>query len=243
LMIAYRLHFEDLTLQAIDLVRRGRIGEPRFLNSLFSMTVRADNIRTKRDYGGGSVYDIGVYCINAARMLFGAEPREVLAMSVHSGAPKLAEVDETTGALLRFDDGRLAAFVTSFNAADVGSLRIVGTKGDLRLDPAYEYAEGLAGTLTVNGKATRVRGRKRDQFAPELLYFSDCILTNQQPEPSGAEGLQDVRIIRAIYESAEIGKPIAIPPIVEPQPSKSQRISRPAVKKPTLVRVASASEE
>jgi predicted dehydrogenase len=244
LMIAYRLHFEEINLKVVDLVRRGRIGEPRFFNSSFAMTVRRNDIRTKKDMGGGTLYDIGVYCINAARYLFRAEPTEVMAISVNSGTAKLEEIDESTGALLRFDGERVAAFVTSFNAADVASYRIVGSKGQLHVDPAYEYAEGLAYELTVNGKTTRKRIGKRDQFAPQLLYFSDCILKDRMPEPSGEEGLQDVRIVEALYKSAATGKAIKIPSF---QPSKRptgrQRITRPGVKKPDLVKVQSASED
>jgi predicted dehydrogenase len=244
LMIAYRLHFEEINLKAVDLVRRGRIGDPKFFNSSFSMTVRPNDIRTKKDMGGGTLYDIGVYCINAARYLFRAEPKEVVAISVNSGAARLKEVDESTGALLRFDGERVAAFVTSFNAADVASYRIVGTKGQLHVDPAYEYAEGLVYELTVNGKTTRKRIGKRDQFAPELLYFSDCILKNREPEPSGEEGLQDVRIVRALYESAESGKAVSIPPLERSKrPTGRQRITRPGVRKPELVNVQSASED
>ena len=212
LMIAYRLHFEEINLKVVDLVRRGRIGEPRFFNSSFSFAVRPGNIRTKKDLGGGTLYDIGVYCINAARYLFRAEPKEVMAISVNTGQKGLEQIDESTGALLRFDDERVAAFVTSFNSSAVGSYRIVGTKGQVRVDPAYEYAEGLAYELTVNGKTTRKRIGKRDQFAAELLYFSDCVLENREPEPSGEEGLQDVRIVQALYESAETGKAVSIPP-------------------------------
>jgi predicted dehydrogenase len=105
------------------------------------MTVRHRDIRTKRRYGGGTLYDIGVYCINAPRNLFRAEPTEVSAVSVNSGLKRLAEIDETTAATLRFGDGQLATFVTSFNAADVAAYRIVGTRGHLHADPAYEYAE------------------------------------------------------------------------------------------------------
>ena len=165
--------------------------------------------------GGGSLYDIGVYCINAARYLFRAEPREVMAISVNSGAAKLAEIDESTGALLRFDGERVAAFVTSFNAADVASYRIVGSKGHVHVEPAYEYAEGLEYELTIEGKTTRKRIGKRDQFAPQLLYFSDCILKNREPEPSGEEGLQDVRIVQALYKSARTGKAVPIPRVHE----------------------------
>jgi predicted dehydrogenase len=228
LMIAYRLHFEEINLRAVDLVRRGRIGEPKFFNSSFALTVRPNDIRTKKELGGGSLYDIGVYCINAARYLFRAEPKEVMAISVNAGKKALEEIDESTGALLRFEGERVAAFVTSFNSTDVGSYRIVGTKGQLHVDPAYEYAEGLAYELTVNGKMTRKRIGKRDQFAPEVLYFSDCILKNREPEPSGEEGMQDVRIVEALYESAETGKAVGLPPFERTQrPTGRQRIIRP----------------
>ena len=243
LMIAYRLHFEEINLGVIDLVRKGRIGSPKFFNSSFSMTVRGRNIRTEKELGGGTLYDIGVYCINAARHVFRSEPKEVMAISVNSGAAKVAEIDESTGALLRFDTERVAAFVTSFNAADVASYRIVGTKGQVHVDPAYEYAEGLGYEMTIDGKTTRRRIGKRDQFAPELLYFSDCIRLNRAPEPSGEEGLQDVRIVQALYESAETGKAVQIPPFrPKKQPTARQRIRRPGVSKPALVKVKSASQ-
>jgi predicted dehydrogenase len=244
LMIAYRLHFEEINLAAIDLVRRRRIGEPKYFNSSFSMTVRPGDIRTKRDLGGGTLYDIGVYCINAARGLFRSEPKEVIALSVNSGAAKLSEIDESTAAVMRFDGERIASFVTSFNADDVAAYRIVGTKGQLHVNPAYEYAEGLAYEMTVNGKTERRRIGKRDQFAPELLYFSDCVLKNREPEPSGEQGLQDVRIIQALYESADSGKVVQIPPFTpRAQPTGQQRITRPGIRKPQLVKVQSASED
>jgi predicted dehydrogenase len=243
LMIAYRLHFEEINLSVVDLVRRGRLGEPRFFNSSFAMTVRRGDIRTKKSLGGGTLYDIGVYCINAARYLFRAEPKEVMAISVNSGTAKLDEIDESTGALLRFDGERVAAFVTSFNATDVASYRIVGSKGQIHVDPAYEYAEGLAYEMTINGKSTRKRIGRRDQFAPQLLYFSDCVLKDRMPEPSGEEGLQDVRIIQALYESAETGKAVSIPAYERSKtPTGRQRITQPAAEKPRLIKVQSASE-
>ena len=244
LMIAYRLHFEEINLNVVDLVRSGRIGDTKFFNSSFAMTVRPGDIRTKRALGGGTLYDIGIYCINAARYVFGAEPTEVMAVSVNAAGAKLKEIDESTGALLRFDGNRVAAFVTSFNSADVGSYRIVGTKGDIFVKPAYEYAEGLGYELTVEGKTTRKRIGKRDQFAPELLYFSDCIAKNRQPEPSGEQGLQDVRIIEALYRSAKTGTSVSIPAVKRmKRPTGRQRITRPGVRKPELVKVQSASEE
>jgi predicted dehydrogenase len=242
LMIAYRLHFEEINLAVIDLVRKGRIGAPKYFNSSFSMTVRGGNIRTRPELGGGTLYDIGVYCINAARHIFRAEPKEVMAISVNSGVGRTENIDESTGALMRFENERIASFVTSFNSADVGTYRIVGTKGSVSVDPAYEYAEGLGYELTIGEKKTRKRVGKRDQFAPELLYFSDCITKNRTPEPSGEEGLQDVRIVQALYESAETGKAVPIPPY-EPKkrPTPRQRIRKPGIPKPSLVKVKSGS--
>lgn len=244
LMVAYRLHFETLNLSAMDLARRGQLGDLKFFTSSFSMTVRRGDIRTKHKYGGGTLYDIGVYCINAARNLFRAEPTEVSAVSINSGLATLSEIDETTAATLRFGDDQVATFVTSFNAADVAAYRIVGTRGHLHADPAYEYAEGLECTVIIDGKKTRKSTGKRDQFAPELLYFSDCILNDREPEPSGEEGLQDVRIVQALYRSAKTGRPVAIQSFKKrTRPTSRQRITRPGVRKPSLVKVQSASRD
>lgn len=119
---------------------------------------------------------------------------------------------------------------------------MVGTKGSLRADPAYEYAESLKLTIKTNGKPQERTFPKSDQFAPELVYFSDCILKNREPEPSGREGLADVRIIRALYESLASGKPVSLSlPEREKRPSAAQEIRRPPVSKPDLVKVAGAS--
>jgi glucose-fructose oxidoreductase len=244
LMIAYRLHFEGLNLAAIDIARRGQLGALKFFNSSFAMTVRRGDIRTRRAFGGGTLYDIGVYCINAARNLFRAEPTQVSAVSINSGLARLSEIDETTAATLRFGNDRVATFITSFNAADVASYRIVGTRGHLHADPAYEYAGGLEYALTIDGTTTRKKFGKHDQFAAELVYFSDCILNDRAPEPSGEEGMQDVKIVEALYASAKSGKPIPIRPFTKRQrPTGQQRITRPGVRKPSLVKVQSASQD
>ncbi len=208
------------------------------------MQVKPGNIRTRRETGGGTLYDIGIYCINAARYLFRAEPKEVMAISVNSVPDKLPEIDESTAAILRFERERVASFVSSFNAADAAAYHIVGTEGRLEVNPAYEYSEGLAYTLTVDGKTEKKKTGKRDQFAPELLYFSDCVLTDRAPEPSGEEGLQDVRIIQALYESADTGKAVQLPPY-EPahRPDASQPIVSPPVNEPEVVHAEAAHEE
>jgi glucose-fructose oxidoreductase len=243
LMIAYRLHFEEANLKAIHIARSGKIGEPRFFSSLFSLQVKEGNVRTRDDLGGGTLYDLGIYCINAARYIFQAEPQEAFAYSSRNGERRFREIDEMSSALLRFPDGRLCTFTSSFGAMDAASYEIIGTKGRLRVDPAYEYAMALRHYLTIGDKTTSRTFRKRDQFAPELLYFSDCIIKNREPEPSGSEGLADVRVIEALYRSAAIRKPVKLA-IKAPgkRPTLKQEIRRPPLGQTKLIHAESASK-
>jgi Oxidoreductase family, C-terminal alpha/beta domain len=92
----------------------------------------------------------------------------------------------------------------------IRSYEIVGTKGRLHVDPAYEYVGPLVHHLTLNGVTKSTRFPASDQFAAELIYFSDCILHNREPEPPGVEGLIDVQIVQALYRSSAQRKPIAL---------------------------------
>lgn len=245
LMVAYRLHFEEANLKAIDLVQSGRLGDPRLFDSVFTMQVKEGDIRLNpRELGGGPLYDIGVYCINAVRNLFGAEPMEVIAFSANNGNPRFQQSEETTSAILRFPGReRLASFTVSFGAADVSNYRVVGTKGDLVMDPAYEYAETLKQRVTINGRTRERSFSKRDQFAAELVSFSECINTGAPAEPSGWEGYADVRVVRALYRSTETGQPVPLEPFSkDDRPSLDQELRRPPVKKPQLVNTESPSE-
>jgi len=245
LMIAYRLHFERGNLQAIQVVNSGKIGEPRIFTSSFSQQVRAGNSRLKKDIGGGPVYDLGVYCINAARYLFRAEPDEVFAWHSGEDGDRFREVPATTTAMLRFPGDRVASFTCSFGAADRSVFEVIGTKGVLRMDPAYEMVEALKSEISINGKTSKQVFRRRDQFAAELVYFSGCVLHGQDPEPSGREGLADVRIIQAFLQSAETNRPVKIRTTdVSRRPTMTQEIARTAVTKaPQLVKAAAPGKE
>ena len=243
LMIAYRLHFERANLNAIEAIRSGKIGKPRIFSSVFTQQTASGNIRLKRDLGGGPVWDTGIYCINAARYLFQSEPEEVFAFQGTSDDERFCEVEESATAVLRFPEERLATFTCSFGASDVSEFQVVGTKGNLRANPAYDFSEGLQLRITVDGQTRESVFPKSDQFAPELLYFSDCILNNGDPEPSGKEGLADVRIIRAIYESIESKKPVQIKQTdIDLRPAIAQEIHRPPVPRPRLVHAESPSK-
>ncbi len=210
LMIANRLQFDSSHQEAVKIVASGQLGTARIFSSVFTLQVKEGNVRLERKLGGGPLYDIGIYCINAARHLFGDEPTEVLALSASMDDPRFAEVAETTSAVLRFSHGRLATFVCSFGAAREAVYEVVGTKGVLRSAPAYQRAGVATLSLTVDGKKQELAFTHQDQFAQEIADFSQCVLQGRDPLASGEDGLADVRIIEALLRSAEAGQPVKL---------------------------------
>lgn len=243
LMIAYRLHFERTNMKAVEIIESGVIGKPRYFNSSFSMQVREGNIRTSGGQGGGPLNDIGIYCINAARYLFREEPIEVTASIARSKDPRFQEVEEAVSACLRFPDEKLATFICSFGASDMQRYDVVGTEGAISLDPAYEYAADLAYIVKAGNTTEKYRTPKRDQFAPELLHFAECIVEDKEPRPSGAEGWIDMTIIEAIKEAGTTGKSVllTLPPFGS-KPDWELVKEKPPVVKPPLVNVESGSK-
>jgi glucose-fructose oxidoreductase len=238
LMIAYRLHFEAANLIAIELARGGEIGEPRIFSSVFSQQVAHGNTRTQPRRGAGPIYDIGTYCINAARYLFRAEPLEVSAMKLVGKDHRFTSVEEAMAVTMRFPEERVAQFTCSFGATGRAYYQVIGTDGFLTLDNAYEYATEMH--LEVSGKAgTKSRTfAKRDQIAAEIEYFANCVREGKDPEPSGWEGLADIRIIQAVLASARFGRAVPIEPIAQPRrPDLAQEIRIPAHDAPSLVDV------
>ncbi|NDJ17634.1 Gfo/Idh/MocA family protein [Myxacorys almedinensis] len=253
LMIAYRLHLEEANMQAVEVVKSRQIGEPRIFNSVFTQQVEEGNIRLEEEKGGGTLDDIGIYCINAARYLFQDEPIAVFATRATNGEERFQEVAEMTSAILRFPGNsstgsnaeRLATFTCSFGAAKVSNYQIVGTKGDLQVDPAYGAQGEITHTLTIKGEKEERSFESHDQLAAEFVYFSNCILQNRDPEPSGKEGLIDVRIIRALYHSIETGDFVQLEPLDrDRRPAGDQIIERPpAQQPPDLIHAATPSGE
>jgi predicted dehydrogenase len=243
LMIAYRLHLEKANLAAIEAIRNGRVGDPRYFSSAFSFQLDEDNVRgMPTGKGGGPLYDIGTYCINAARYLFQAEPTQVTALlGYRPDQPGLERIEEQAAAVLRFPDDRLASFTVSFGATDVARYTVAGTKASLVLDPAYTHSAPIEMILEKGGgKKQRKKFPLSDQVAAELSYFAECVRTGRDPEPDGWEGLNDVAVIRAILESARTGHAVDLHLEDRRQrPGGHQARKKPAPKgKPELVHAA-----
>ena len=214
LMTAYRLHCEPGTVEAIRLIRDGAIGTPRYFSSTFSFQAGSANHRLKAEHWGGPLQDIGIYCLNAARHVFGAEPTEAIAMKGHGDDPRFSEVEETISASLRFPGDAIASFTVSFNSADVDTYRVMGTEGEIEMRPAFKFETPTRMVLRRGGDVSERSFPDIDQFGAQTAYFSDCIRAGHNPQPDGAEGLADVRALLAIEAAARTGRsqPIDSPP-------------------------------
>ena len=242
LMVAYRLHHEPGTLAAIEKVRDGEIGRVRFFNSSFSQQVSGQNHRAKHGFWAGPVADMGPYPLNEVRNLFGAEPIEVFATGVCTD-PERFNFDDTVAVTLKFPGARLASFVLTYTGGDVDDFRVVGDKGDLFSQPAYQVGSAMEHVMTVEKKKHIESFKATDQFGGELKYFSDCILEDREPEADGEEGLLDVRVIAAIQRSLETGQMQKLEPVHRSQrPVTSQVEELSTVKEPELVEAKKPSK-
>jgi len=244
LMTAYRLHFEPANLEAIELLQSGKLGNPRIFGSLFSFQIAPGNIRLQPEKGGGTLYDIGIYCINAARYLFQSEPLEVMAATARGSDRRFRKIQEMASAILRFPAERLATFTCSFGAKAEAFYEVLCTKGSIRVKNAYEYTDPIDVEIEEEGQSKIHRHKKHDQFAPELIYFSDCILQGKDPEPGGEEGLIDVQIIEALYRSASSRRPVKLPKLPRVRdPRGKLRFSISPARKPKLLHVEAPSQD
>ena len=242
LMIAYRLHFEPATLEALRLVHDGTLGEVRLFTSAFCQQVAASNHRAKHGFWAGPVADMGPYPINAARMMFGAEPIEVMAWGTHSS--KLPyDFHDTVCVTLRFPGDRLAQFTVAYGLDHADEYAVVGDKGSLQVSPGFGFSGPLAFTLRQGGSVKPRSFPAVDQFGGETQYFSDCILKDKPPEPDGEEGRLDVRVVAAIERALTTGRPVELDPVERhrrPEPAQRRELSVPH--KPALVHAAEPQE-
>jgi predicted dehydrogenase len=240
LMIAYRLHFDEATIEAIETVHSGTIGDPRFFSSVFAQQLSEESNRAKARFWENPLPDMGPYPINAARHLFRAEPLEVFGFSARKEERRFDEIDEMFTVSMRFPDERLATFTVSYGANPIDAYRVVGTVGDLEVNPGFGVTEPLRHRLTIGTEVSEKRFPKTDQFGAQTKYFSECILSDRDPEPDGEEGLADIRVLRAIEEALEAGIPKPVIPRSERQirPCREQIIRLPAANSEELVGAA-----
>jgi predicted dehydrogenase len=218
LMIAYRSQYEPLNRALVGMVRDKKLGALKEFVSVNSQNMGdPQHWRLKRALaGGGALPDVGVYCINAARFISGEEPVEVMANTWSTpGDARFREVEESCQFILRFPSGFIASCSTSYAAHKSQFFRLNGSDAWAEMDPAYAYhGNRLKVSRVVDGKeqGSDIAAEDKDQFVAELDHFAQCIQQNKDVHTPGEEGLQDQRIMEAIYESARTHRPVRLSP-------------------------------
>jgi predicted dehydrogenase len=218
LMLGYRSQYEPMDRAIVRALREGQLGRPlHFISSNSQDQGDPGQWRLNRAMaGGGPLVDVGIYCLNAARFLTGEEPVEAWAQTEQlPNDPRFREVESSIQFTLRFPSGFAASCNASYDCHRSQFFRLECSDGWMEMNPAYAYT-GLrlrhGRVLDGTDIVTDIGIEAKDQFALELDHMAQCVLEDRQPHTGGAEGLQDMKIIAALYESARTGARVRLAP-------------------------------
>jgi glucose-fructose oxidoreductase len=207
LCIGYRMHHEPNTQRIMQLAKTKPFGAIKSLTAKAGyFDSRTTHWKQKKAMGGGAMYDMGVYPLNAVRYATGLEPIAVNKAQASTTRPDVyTEVDETMYFELEFPGGIIASCETSFGKG-MNSLNITCEKGWYNLEPFQAYS-GIAGKMSdgtlLNASIPNQQAKQMDDDALAIINKTPVLV-------SGEEGLRDIRIVEAIYESARLKKRVVL---------------------------------
>jgi predicted dehydrogenase len=210
LMIAYRIWYDPTFALVAQLIRSGELGELESFQGQFIGQQSTGAWRLNKALaGGGSLFDLGIYPLNAIRYLTAEDPTAYTCVTAtREPGPRFAEVEQSVEFTLKFPSGIIASCSSSYGGAGQSRLEIHGDKGWLRVEPAFSY-DGLrvTGRTPTNTIDLTANGKQPFQFTLEADHFAHCIRTNTAPQTPGELGLKDLLSIEALYQAA--GHPVA----------------------------------
>jgi predicted dehydrogenase len=207
LAIGYRCQFTPHHLEMIQLSRKKAFGTLKLIEASFGFRIGDPNQwRLKHSLaGGGALMDVGIYALQGARYVSGEEPIEITATETKTDPVKFKEVDESIFWSMRFPSGLIANCGTTYLIGGMNRLWAGAENGWFQLDPAYSYG-GLKGRTSK----AELDLPQVDHFAAEMDDFAECILSGRKSKVAGEEGLRDVKIMTAIYQSIREGKTVKL---------------------------------
>ena len=212
LQIGYRMRYDPITLRAIELARSAtEIGTIKQISAECGFNIGPNQWRlTKKLAGGGSLMDIGIYALHAVRYLAGEEPTDVMAIS-HStpGDPRFTEVEETISFELAFKSGIVASVLSTYGFG-CNRFKLYGTRGQLDSEPFQGYSGNHLWLSTRGNNKQEQKFDPFDHFAAEIDNLCACAMQDKAPLTAGEEGLKDLKVMMAAYESARTGKSVKI---------------------------------
>ena len=214
LMIAYRKYFEPGSVALKKLVNSGKLGRVRHMYSTYTEIVDPAKARAwqlnRKLAGGGSLMDLGIYCVNTMRWVAGSAPLEATAYAWTEDPKRFSEVEDNIAFRLTHADGLVCHGSSSYSAAASSFVQVHGEKGWAALNPAFAFEEERRLFGKIQGQWFERKFKVIDEFALELDAFAVCVRRGRNPEPDGMEGLCDIAAIQAIYRSARENRTVPI---------------------------------
>ena len=209
LMEAFMYRFHPRTQKALEMVRAGAVGELRMIHSAFTFRLtRPDNIRWSAELGGGSLMDVGCYCVNISRSAAGKEPEVVQAAARWSSSG----VDEQMAGTLQFAGGLLAQFDSALTMERREAYELIGTDGFLAVETAFLPGKDPVAIEEVHGRRQQeshmVDGA--DEYQLMVEHFSEAVLNRTALVFSPEESVRNMRVLDALAEAARTGGTIHI---------------------------------
>ncbi len=217
LMIAYRKYFEPGSVALRKLVKSGKLGRLRHIFSTYTEIV--DPVKAKHWQlnpqlaGGGSLMDIGIYCVNSMRWLAGSSPLEATASAWTDDPQRFSGVEDSIAFRLTHPGGLVCQGTSSYSAQAASFVQVHGDKGWAALNPAFAFEEERRLFGKIQGRWFEQKFKVIDEFALELDGFAACVRQGRDPEPDGMEGLRDMATVEAIYRSVRENRTVTVEPV------------------------------
>jgi predicted dehydrogenase len=203
--IGYRCRFEPHHLECVRIARDRDFGATKLVDAHFGFNIKPSVWRLNRALaGGGPLMDVGIYALQATRYLTGEEPMWISATTTLGDPARFSEVEESVLWQAKFPGGAISHCSSTYSGAPAGYFRAIAERGWFGLDPAFDYG-GIHG---MRSDGRRIELPPTDQFAVEMDNFARCIAEKTATAVPGEEGLRDIRIMMAIYLSAQTGMPV-----------------------------------
>ena len=218
LMIAYRKYFEPGSVALKKLVTSGKLGSLRHIFSTYTEIVDPVKARhwqlNPQLAGGGSLMDIGIYCVNTMRWLAGSSPLDATAHAWTDDPKRFSGVEDSIAFRLTHPGGLICQGTSSYSAMAASFVQVHGDKGWAALNPAFAFEEERRLFGKIQGRWFEQKFKVIDEFVLELDAFADAIRRHRDPEPDGMEGVRDIATVEAIYRSARENRTVSIEPVL-----------------------------
>ncbi len=201
----YRHHAQ--TLKVKEIVDSGILGKLQLIKGAFTFTLtREGDIRSKKETGGGSIWDVGCYPISYTRMIVGADPLEVFGWQL-TGA---GGVDESFIGQMKFSNEIHSQFDSGLRSPSRSMIEIVGTDASLMIPNPFKPGKSSEIYLSRNDEQEKIKIKGTELYLGEVEDMCDAVTQNKSPRISLEDSRKNIATILALIESAQIGKPVTL---------------------------------